>query len=216
MKIHNLSETPSIVNNFMSQLRDKQLQKDSMRFRRNVERIGEIMSYEMSKFLDFQYHDVITPLGICKTPVLTDNIVICSVLRAGIPLHQGVLNYFDKAENAFISAYRKSNKDGSFDIRVEYLASPSIDGKTLLLVDPMLATGKSLLSAYKTLIYNGVPGKVHIASVIASKQGIEYLNEYFDDEIHFWTADIDPELDSHSYIVPGLGDAGDLAFGPKI
>jgi uracil phosphoribosyltransferase len=216
MITHDLSLKNSVLNTFTSELRDKIIQKDSMRFRRNVERIGEILGYEMSKNLNYQVNEIITPLGIKEVNLPSDDLVICSILRAGIPLHRGLLNYFDKAENAFISAYRRVKENDEFDIVVDYFASPSLENKTLFLVDPMLATGQSLVKVYQSLLSHGRPSKLHIISVIASIPGIDYLNRFFDDSIDFWVASIDPDLNSKSYIVPGLGDAGDLAFGSKI
>lgn len=206
----------SILNRFMLEIRDEHIQKDSMRFRRNLERVGEIMAYEMSKKLKYNTTKVKTSLGIKTTSVNEDNIVLCSILRAGLPLHRGILNYFDRVENAFISAYRKPNNDGSFDIEVEYFASPSIEGKILFLADPMLATGRSLVSTYEALLSHGNPREIHIFSVIASRQGIDYVAKYLPENTKLWVADIDKKLNSKDYIVPGLGDAGDLAFGTKL
>lgn len=216
MQIHNLSNTDSVLNNFIFEIRDVLIQNDSMRFRRNIERIGEILSYEMSKTLHFNSEEVKTPLGNTKVNVPNDDIVICSVLRAGLPLHSGVLNYFDKAENAFISAYRHHLNDTDFEIIVEYIASPNLNNKTLLLVDPMLATGKSLALTYQALKSHGTPKQVHILSVIGAETGIDYVKDTFPKNTHLWIATIDKILNDKGYIVPGLGDAGDLAFGNKL
>lgn len=217
MQIINLEEKPSLVSRYIRELRDVTIQNDPLRFRRNLERIGEIMAYEISKTLDYHEEEVTTPLSKAKVNEFTDKIVLATILRAGLPFHQGFLNYFDRAENAFVSAYRKYREKGvSFDVLVEYMASPDIEGKTLILVDPMLATGSSMELGYRALLANGVPAKIHVASVIASSQAMEYVRNAFpEDKTTVWTAVIDPEIDSHSYIVPGLGDAGDLAFGVK-
>jgi uracil phosphoribosyltransferase len=217
MKVHNLSESHSLLNNFLKEIRDVEIQKDSMRFRRNMERIGEIMAYEISKQLQYKNEDVATPLGSAPTSVLDEQVVLTTILRAGLPFHNGFLNYFDKAENAFVSAYRKYKDALKFDIHVEYIASPSIDGKILILTDPMLATGSSMELSYQAMLSKGTPAHIHIASIIASKAAIKYLNDHFPKEkTTIWTAAIDPILNQHSYIVPGLGDAGDLAFGEKL
>lgn len=216
MNIHHISETNSVLNTFISEIRNKSTQKDTMRFRRNIERIGEILSYELSKHLSFLNSDVETPLGIKTVALPQKDVVICSILRAGLPLHQGILNYFDHAENAFISAYRHHpNNDDEFDIKVEYLASPSLEGKTLILADPMLATGQSLVAVHEVLKKYGTPKKTHLAVVIASTEGIDFVKNHFDANTHLWVAAVDDELNDKGYIVPGLGDAGDLAFGPK-
>ena len=216
MKIINFSEQNSILNNFLKEIRDVEIQKDPMRFRRNLERIGEIMAYEISKTLSYQAENVHTPLGVCETKVLTDQIVLSTVFRAGLPFHQGFLNYFDRAENAFVSAYRMYKDSLKFEVLIEYIAAPPIDGKTLLIVDPMLASGSSMELAYKALLQRGTPKEIHVAAIIASREGVEYVKKHFPDDITLWVVAIDPELDEHSYIVPGLGDAGDLAFGEKI
>ena len=216
LKINNLSEQNSLLNNFLKEIRDVEIQKDSMRFRRNLERMGEIMSYEISKTLSYQVENVQTPLGVCPVNVFVDQIILSTVFRAGLPFHQGFLNYFDRAENAFISAYRKYKDELHFDVLVEYIAAPPVDGKTLLIVDPMLASGSSLELAYKALLQKGTPSKIHIAAIIASRKGIEYVEKHFPDNTTLWVAAIDPDLNEHAYIVPGLGDAGDLAFGQKI
>ena len=197
------------------EMRDITTQTDSLRFRRNLERCGEIMAYEISKTMSYENADVATPLGTahCQTPA--EKVVLGTIFRAGLPFHNGFLSYFDHAENAFVSAYRKYKEKESFDILIEYLASPRLDGKTLILCDPMLATGTSMELSYRALLTKGVPAKVHLASVIASRQAVEYLQNQMPDDTTLWVGVIDNEINSHSYIVPGLGDAGDLAFGEK-
>ncbi len=216
MVIHSL--TNSVLNSFIAQIRDKNTQKDSMRFRKNIERIGEILAYELSKKLDFSKKNVQTPLGTKKMELINEKIVLCSILRAGLPLHQGVLNFFDEAENAFISAYRKHNKNNEkeFTIEVEYFASPSLEGKTLILIDPMLATGNSMVAVYEALKKHGIPKKIHIVSVIGSLEGVEYIEQFFPENTELWISAIDDQLNDKGYIIPGLGDAGDLAFGNKL
>ncbi|MBI3518710.1 MAG: uracil phosphoribosyltransferase [Bacteroidetes bacterium] len=215
--VHILSEQKSIFNQYVAELRDISIQKDSMRFRRNLERIGEIMSYEISKTFDYQTQETTTPLGVAATSHLTSQPVIATILRAGLPMHIGVLNYFDKAENAFISAYRRHHKDNTFDIHVEYVSSPNLDGKTLILCDPMIATGGSIVLAYKAILAKGTPKHVHIVSAISSREGIDFVRANMPTKnFTIWCGAIDEELTAHSYIVPGLGDAGDLAFGEKI
>jgi uracil phosphoribosyltransferase len=216
MIVHNLDNSNSVLNHFIAEIRDADIQKDSMRFRRNIERIGEILSYEMSRELGFQSNNVQTPLGVKDVPIVSDQLVLCSVLRAGLPLHQGVLNYFDQIENAFISAYRQHTSDEDFEIKVEYLASPSLDGKTLILVDPMLATGSSLVAVQKVLNKMGHIKQIHLVSVIAAQEGIDFVSSHFPENSHLWVATVDPDLNSKGYIIPGLGDAGDLAFGTKL
>ena len=199
-----------------SRTRDVDIQKDSLRFRRNVERIGEIMAYEISKEFHYSTKDIQSPLGIAPMNTPDDRIVISTILRAGLPFHQGFLRYLDNAENAFVSAYRKYKDRLNFDIHIEYIASPRLTGKTLIISDPMLATGSSMELAYEALLTKGVPGHVHVASIISSKQALEYLQKKMpDDKTTIWIAALDNDLDDHSYIVPGLGDAGDLAFGEK-
>lgn len=214
--IHELSKQNSILSQFIAELRDMEMQKDAMRFRKNLERCGEICAYEISKKMAWKKIEVTTPLGISPASVLNEQPVIATILRAGIPFHQGMLNYFDKAESAFISAYRKHHKDGSWDVQVEYLSSPDINEKTLILCDPMLATGISIELVYKAMKRNGIPKHIHIASVIASAQGIDYIKKNLPTNISIWTCAVDEELTAQAYIVPGLGDAGDLAFGKKI
>lgn len=216
MTIHNFDLTNSVLNNFISEIRDISIQKDGMRFRRNIERIGEILSYELSKELDYQNQKVTTPFGEKKINTTIQDLVLCSVLRAGLPLHQGILNYFDKIDNAFISAYRHHTSDENFEIKVEYFASPELDQKVLILADPMLATGNSLVAVYDTLRTIGHIKKVHIVAVIASSDGIEFIKSHFPKNTHLWVATIDNELNEKGYIIPGLGDAGDLAFGKKL
>jgi len=217
MEIHYLSEKNSVLNHFLSQIRNINIQKDSMRFRRNIERIGEIMAYEMSKNFHYRDVEIKTPLGIKKTTEIEDQLVICSILRAGLTLHQGFLNYFDNAENGFISAYRHHpNHDDFFDILVEYQAIADINGKNLVLVDPMLATGQSLIAVFNKLMERGTPKEIHIAVIIAAPEGILYLKENLPDSCHLWVGSLDEKLNDKSYIVPGLGDAGDLAFGDKL
>ncbi|WP_411893942.1 uracil phosphoribosyltransferase [Winogradskyella sp. A2] len=217
MQIHNLSKTPSLLDTFMSEIRDKNIQKDSMRFRRNIERIGEILGYELSKFLSFSEKNTETPLGTSNTKQYTNDIVLCSILRAGLPLHNGLLNYFDNAENAFISAYRKHiDNTNEFDIIIEYLTCPDLEGKTLLLADPMIASGQSIYATLEALKPFGTPKEIHLISVIGAQQGVDYINEKVGDNIHLWIANIDDELNNQGYIIPGLGDAGDLAFGSKL
>lgn len=211
-----LTEQNSIVKNYLIELRDKDIQKDSLRFRRNLERIGEIFAYEISKTMEYQPIRTETVLGVKKTEKTVEEPVVATVLRASLPLFQGVINYFDKAESAFIGAYRGSNNaDNDFEIELDYISSPSIDDKILILCDPILATGKSLVKAYKSLIHYGKPKLIHIVCVIASQEGLDYIKKELP-ECHFWVGDVDPDLDENHYIVPGLGDAGDLAFGSKI
>jgi uracil phosphoribosyltransferase len=214
--IHELGKENSILSYFLAELRDENIQKDPMRFRRNLERVGEIFSYEISKQLEYESIDVQTPLGIAKTVRIKDKIVLSTVLRAGLPMHQGFLNYFDRAENAFISAYRKYHNDNHFTIEFEHISSPLIDGKVMILLDPMLATGASLALAYEAMLEQGIPKHTHMAAAIASKEGVEYIRKKLSDKnIDLWVGAIDDELTSKSYIVPGLGDAGDLAYGNK-
>ncbi|ALU73842.1 uracil phosphoribosyltransferase [Tenacibaculum dicentrarchi] len=217
MHIDHLAKETSILNKFLTEIRSVEIQKDSMRFRRNIERIGEILGYELSKKLATKTNQVTTPLGVKEIETPVNDIILCSILRAGLPLHNGLLNYFDDAENAFISAYRHHpNNDDEFEIVVEYFASPSIEGKTLLLVDPMLASGRSLVAVYDAIKKYGTPKEIQIVSVLGSSEGVEYISKFFPENTHLWIADIDNELDDKGYIVPGLGDAGDLAFGTKM
>lgn len=216
MTVHNLSLKPSILNKFIAEIRDKTIQKDSQRFRKNIERIGEVLSYEMSKSLPYKSKNIETPLGEKSIQLLNEPMVICSILRAGLALHNGILNYFDDAESAFISAFRKHKDAHNFTIEVEYLAAPSFENKTLILADPMLATGQSLTETYKALLKNGKPKSIHIVAVIGSTQGIEYIKNRFPHDTHLWIATIDNQLNNKGYIIPGLGDAGDLAYGSKL
>ncbi|MBU8893193.1 MAG: uracil phosphoribosyltransferase [Bacteroidales bacterium] len=215
--LHILAQNNSLMNLFIAELRDKEIQNDSMRFRRNMERIGEIFAYEISKQLDYTEKKITTPLGVSKMNVPVSNIVNATILRAGLPFHSGFLNYFDNAENAFISAHRKYHKDGSFTILFEHLSSPHIDDKILILSDPMLASGASMEIAYKALLKRGTPKHTHIVTIIASNQGVNYVKKHINmKNVTIWAGDVDDELTSKSYIVPGLGDAGDLAFGSKM
>lgn len=217
MKTHLIEEKNSILNKFISEIRDVNIQKDSLRFRRNIERIGEILGYELSKSLSYSSVYIETPLGKKKMQLSYNDVVLCSILRAGLPLHQGLLNYFDDAENAFISAYRHHpNNNADFEIVVEYFASPEIENKTLLLADPMLATGQSLVAVYEAIKKQGTPKEIHIVAVIGSQEGVDFIENHFPENTHLWIAAIDDELNSKGYIVPGLGDAGDLAFGEKL
>jgi uracil phosphoribosyltransferase len=218
MKVHHLGEHSSLLNRYIAELRDVEIQKDSLRFRRNLERISEIFAYEISKQMDCQPLTVQTPLGIAKTCVPAEQIVVASIMRAALPMHHGMLSYFDKAQNAFISAYRKYGKDNKFTISFEYMSSPSTEGKTIVLCDPMLATGSSIELAYRALIERGMPAKAHIVAIIASKDGVEFLKKNLGThkEVELWVGAIDDELTVKSYIVPGLGDAGDLAYGDKL
>jgi len=212
-----LGRSNSILNQFIAEIRDKNIQKDSMRFRRNFERIGEIFAYEISKQLAYETREVTTPLGVAEVPVLISFPVLATILRAGLPLHQGLLNFFDHSENAFISAYRYHYKDGQFDIRVEYTSSPELTDKVLILSDPMLATGASLVLTHKSLLENGKPSHTHIVTIVASTQGVEYIKKNFSSKnTTLWIGALDDELTAQAYIVPGLGDAGDLAYGIKI
>ena len=216
--LHILNHENTLLNKFLAEIRDREIQRDSMRFRRNLERIGEVTAYEISKKLNYEARIVETPLGEASVQSISDRIVIATILRAGLPFHQGFLNYFDDAHNAFVSAYRKSTKDGKFTVKVEYISCGNLEGKTLLLVDPMLATGSSLVLAYEALCERGgEPQHTHIAAVIGSEQGVEYAQKHLPkDKTTIWCAAVDEELTSRSYIVPGIGDAGDLAFGEKL
>lgn len=217
MQVHHLLDQNSIANTFISELRDSSIQKDRMRFRKNIERLGEIMGYELSKTFSFKNSEIMTPLGTAKVAIASEELVLCSILRAGLPLHTGLLNYFDGADNSFISAYRHHpNNDEEFEILVEYLASPSLENKTLILADPMLATGRSFVNVLRALEKMGKPKIIHLVSVIGAREGIEYLQEIFPENSHLWIATIDEKLDERGYIVPGLGDAGDLCYGSKM
>jgi len=217
MQIHNLSEQNSLLNQFLKEIRSVDIQQDSLRFRRNIERIGEVMAYEISKEMAYETENVKTSLGVAPTDIPNEQVVLGTILRAGLPFHTGFLNYFDHAENAFVSAYRKYKDALKFDIFIEYIASPSLDGKTLIITDPMLATGSSMELAIGALQTKGKPTRINIATIIASQPAIDYMQSNLTaDNITLWTATIDPDLNSHSYIIPGLGDAGDLAFGQKL
>ena len=217
MHLHYISEQNSILNHFLAQIRDVSVQNDSMRFRKNIERIGEIMAYELSKTLPYIDIEVQTPLGIKKTTALEDHVVLCSILRAGLALHTGFMNIFDNAENGFVSAYRHHpNNDDYFDILVEYQAAPSFENKTLILIDPMLATGQSIVAVLNKLHLEQKPKEIHIAVVIAAPEGIAYLEKNLPTNCHLWVAALDEKLNEKNYIVPGLGDAGDLAYGVKL
>ena len=211
----NLSEQHSLISNWVSELRDVDIQTDRMRFRRNLERIGEVAAYEISKVLPFAEREVQTPLGIATAKVLEHQPVLATILRAGLPLHQGLLNYFDKADNAFISAYRKHNKDGSFEISLDYISCPELENRVVIISDPMLATGSSLVKTIHFLKEEGHPREIHIVAAIACTVGIEYVKRE-EPSVTVWCGDIDDELTAKGYIVPGLGDAGDLAFGVKV
>lgn len=217
MHIHYISEQNSILNHFLTQIRDIHIQKDSMRFRKNIERIGEIMAYELSKTLEYRAIEVQTPLGIKHTTTVAEPVVLCSILRAGLALHQGFMNFFDDAENGFVSAYRHHyDNDDKFDILVEYQAAPSFESKNLILIDPMLATGQSIVAVLQKLHLEQKPKEIHIAVVIAAPEGIEYLQKNLPDNCHLWVAALDERLNEKNYIIPGLGDAGDLAYGSKL
>lgn len=216
MKVHNFADSPSLVSQYLAEMRNRNLQTDRMRFRRNLERVGEIMAYEISKTLKYKNEPVSTPLGveaICQE--IDQELVLATIFRAGVPFHQGFLRYFDNAGNAFVSAYRKYKEKENFDICIEYLASPCLGGKTLILCDPMLATGASMELSYRALLTKGTPAKVHVASVIASRHAVDYMESVMPQDSELWVGVIDDEINSHSYIVPGLGDAGDLAYGGK-
>ncbi|MDE5902993.1 MAG: uracil phosphoribosyltransferase [Muribaculaceae bacterium] len=216
MEIINFDLTPSLMSQYMRELRDTTIQHDPLRFRTNLDRIGQIMAYEISRTLQYEDVAITTPLGPCTCRQTSDRVVLATILRAGLPFHHGFLSFFDRAENAFVSAYRRYKEKGdSFDVLIEYLASPSIEGKTLVIVDPMLATGSSMELAYKALLSKGTPAKIHIASVIASQLSVDYIESHFPADTTLWVGAIDEEVNAHSYIVPGLGDAGDLAFGVK-
>lgn len=216
MKIINLNDNNTVLNQYVSELRNVEIQNDRLRFRRNLERIGEIMAYEISKTFDYSIKDVTTPLGTAKVSTPDSEVVISTILRAGLPFHQGFLSYLDYAENAFVSAYRKYKDILKFDIHIEYLASPRIDDKILIITDPMLATGGSMELSYQAMLTKGKPSHIHVACIIASQAAVDHIASVFpEDKTTIWCAAIDPEIDEHSYIVPGLGDAGDLAYGEK-
>ena len=218
MRVVNLSEHNSVLNMYLREIRDVEIQKDPLRFRRNIERIGEFMAMEVSKRLHYEQVDVQTPLGVAKVNTISDKIVLATILRAGLPLHQGFLNIFDRAENAFLSAYRRVNGKGELEIVAEYMAAPSIEGKTLIVADPMLATGMSMEMGYLALLRHGKPAHTHLCCAIATPQAIDYMRRELNDspDVTLWCAAIDPVLNDKKYIVPGLGDAGDLCYGVKV
>lgn len=216
MKIVNFDKTPSLVSQYMAELRDVDIQSDPLRFRTNLQRIGKIMAYEISRTLDYTSTDVTTPLGKAKCHTIDSQVVLATIFRAGIPFHEGFLSFFDRAQNAFVSAYRKYKEKENFDVFIEYIASPCLNEKTLVITDPMLATGASMELSYQALLTKGEPAHIHVASVIASKVAVDYVEHRFpSDRTTLWVGAIDDEINAHSYIVPGLGDAGDLAYGIK-
>ncbi len=212
--VFNLADHQTIANRFLAELRNHEVQQDRMRFRRNLERVGEILAYEISKTLEYEPYDVDTPLGVASADLPTQRIVLATILRAGLPFHQGMLNYFDAADNAFISAYRRHHKDGSFEIQLDYISTPSLDDCVLILCDPMLATGASIDVTLQQLAAYGTPSAIHVATVIASAEGLEVIRRKYP-KVKVWMGALDDELTAKSYIVPGLGDAGDLAYGEK-
>ena len=217
MEIINLGKQNSIFNHFIREIRDVNIQKDAMRFRRNIERIGEIFAYEISKKMTYENNDITTPLGISSESLMIEKPVLATILRAGLPLHQGLLNYFDSSENCFISAFRKHKRGGNFEIKIEYMSSPDLEGKTVILCDPMLASGSSMVLAMEALLSKGKPKHIHVVVTIASSEGIQYFKENLPfRNCTLWLGAEDKEMTAQSYIVPGLGDAGDLAFGEKI
>lgn len=216
MKIVNFAEQHSLISQYMAELRDINVQTDMLRFRTNLRRIGQIMAYEISRTLQYRKEEIQTPLAQAQVDLIDTKLVLATIFRAGVPFHQGFLDYFDHAENAFVSAYRKYKEKENFDVCIEYLASPLLDGKTLVLADPMLATGASMDLSYRALLTKGTPAEIHVASVIASQKAVDYIAEHFPaDKTTLWVGAIDPHINDHSYIVPGLGDAGDLAYGTK-
>ena len=216
MKVIKLGKQNSIFNHFIREIRDVNIQNDSMRFRRNIERIGEIFAYEISKEMDYENKEITTPLGISTESLMSEKPILATILRAGLPLHQGFLNYFDSSNNTFISAYRKHNKGGKFEIKIEYMSSPDLDGKTVILCDPMIASGASMIMAMEAILSKGKPKHIHIVGVIASSEGVNYVKQNIPmQNCTLWLGAEDSEMTSQSYIVPGLGDAGDLAFGEK-
>jgi uracil phosphoribosyltransferase len=217
MEIKLINKPCSILSTFVAELRDVNIQHDPLRFRKNLERIGEIFAYEISKTLTYRETDITTPLGIAREWLPQEQPVVTSILRAGVPLHNGLLNYFDRAENGFVSAFRKYTEDGEFDIHIEYISAPDLNNKIVIMADPMLATGSSIELAYQAIKANGTPKHVHLVSIVASQAGVEYIQNMLGNEpVTLWLATVDDELNAKSYIVPGLGDAGDLAYGPKL
>jgi len=217
MEIINLGKQNSIFNHFIREIRDVKIQNDSMRFRRNIERIGEIFAYEISKKIEYQNKEITTPLGISTESLMTEKPILATILRAGLPLHQGFLNYFDSSDNTFISAYRKHKKGGNFEIKIEYLSSPDLENKTIILCDPMLASGSSMILAMEAILSKGKPKHIHIVAVISSSEGIDYIKRNIPiQNCTLWIGAEDEEMTAQSYIVPGLGDAGDLAYGVKL
>jgi uracil phosphoribosyltransferase len=214
--IHTVSKQASVLNTFLAEIRNVDIQKDPLRFRRNMERIAEILGYELSKRLIYREEKVTTPLGQAKIELLKEEILLATILRAGLSMHQGLLNYFDQAESAFISAYRKHSTAEDFEIYVEYMATPNLDGKTWIISDPMLATGSSMVTVYKAMLRQGNPKRIFIVAAIATPQALEYVKKHLPENTEIFVAAIDEELTAESYIVPGLGDAGDLAYGEKI
>ncbi len=211
-----LGQSHSLLNQFVAEIRDVEIQRDSLRFRNNLERIGEIFAYEISKELAYEEKEVVTSLGIANVPVLTQYPVLATILRAGLPFHQGFLKFFDRSSNAFVSAYRMAHKDGTFSMSVEYASSTSIDGKVLIICDTMIATGSSMVHTYKELLARGKPAHVHIATILASMEGVNHLKKSLPKKnVTIWVGDVDEELTAQLFLVPGLGDAGDLAFGEK-
>ena len=213
--IHELGKHNSVLNQFIREIRDEEIQKDRMRFRRNLERIGEVMAYEISKTFLYEPMEVTTSLGVADMHISHTNPVLCTIMRAGLPMHQGMLNYFDNAESAFAAAYRRHHKGGDFEIEVDYVSSPSLEDRVVIISDPMLATGASIEMVYKELVRKGIPSRLHIACIIASEGGVNYLRSKLPEGTMFWIGAVDKELTAQAYIVPGLGDAGDLAFGRK-
>jgi uracil phosphoribosyltransferase len=217
MKTIHLGKQNSIFNHFIREIRDVKIQNDAMRFRRNIERIGEIFAYEISKEMEYKSKDITTPLGISTESLMTEKPVLATILRAGLPLHQGFLNYFDSSDNCFISAYRKHKKSGDFEVKIEYMSSPNLDDETIILCDPMLASGSSMILAIEAIMSKGNPKHIHIVAIIASAEGVDYVKENIPmQNCTLWLGEEDAEMTAQSYIVPGLGDAGDLAFGEKI
>jgi uracil phosphoribosyltransferase len=213
--VHNLSLTHSIFSTFLGEIRDQVIQTDSMRFRKNMERIAEVLGYELSKKMEYEPKEVTTPLGKATIHVLKEQPVLATILRAGLSMHQGLLNYFDQADSAFVSAYRRHTTAEEFDIHVEYLASPSLDKRTVIISDPMLATGNSMVTVYKGLLKQGKPARVIVVAAIATQEAIDFVAKHLPPSTEIWVGAIDLELTAQSYIVPGLGDAGDLAYGIK-